>query len=170
MTAGIGFCGTCGAEIYTVNSNRLPNAFLPFSLTRTGFVEANVKHLVAMTDTTHVSNSEWTLMKAIWTEGPCPASQIIERLNHAGLTWKPKTVKSFLSRLLKKQAIYFEKRGRAYHYAALVSQEECVAAATEQFLERVYDGSLERLIARLLTIRKRAGKHGRELRRKRLPL
>ena len=93
-----------------------------------------------------ISNTEWMVMKVIWRLGECTASRIIEEL--AGTTkWKPKTVKTLLSRLLKKKAIGFREENRSYIYYPLVAEEQCVKAESQSFLDRVFGGEINMAIA-----------------------
>lgn len=112
-----------------------------------------------------ISETEWEVMKVIWAQGPCSASEIIEALNRAGPAWHPKTVKAFLTRLVKKRALGFRKEGRAYLYRPLAAQSECVDAASESFLERVFGGSLKPMLAHFVERKKLTPEEIRDLRR-----
>ena len=100
-----------------------------------------------MKKTPRISETEWEVMKVVWAEAPCSAGQIIQRLTRLDPTWHPKTVKAFLSRLVKKRVLGFKKEGRAYLYRPLVREGESVDAASESFLERVFGGSLKPMLA-----------------------
>jgi BlaI family transcriptional regulator, penicillinase repressor len=93
-----------------------------------------------------ISDTEWLVMKVIWARSECSASQIIDEL--AGSTkWKPKTVKSLISRLVKKKAIGFRDENKAYIYYPLVTEEECVKVESESFLEKMFGGDVNMAIA-----------------------
>ena len=117
-----------------------------------------------MKKTPRISETEWEVMKVIWAEAPCTAGQIIELLTRVDPTWHPKTVKAFLNRLVKKQVLGFRKEGRAYRYRPLVRESECVDAASESFLERVFGGSLKPMLAHFVERRKLSPTEVRELR------
>jgi BlaI family penicillinase repressor len=112
-----------------------------------------------------ISETEWEVMKVAWTKAPCSAGEIIETLTRADSTWHPQTIKTFLNRLLKKKALGFRKEGRAYLYRPLVTERECVDAASESFLERVFGGSLKPMLAHFVEHRKLSAEEIRELRR-----
>jgi BlaI family penicillinase repressor len=112
-----------------------------------------------------ISETEWEIMKVVWTRGPCSAGQIFEALTHRDATWHPKTVKAFLSRLVRKKALGFKKDGRAYLYRPLVEEKQCVDAASESFLERVFGGSLKPMLAHFIEHKKLSEEEIRELRR-----
>lgn len=96
-----------------------------------------------------ISESEWQIMKMLWTKNPSTANEIVEALS-ATTTWKPKTIKTLLNRLVKKQAVGYEKKGRQYHYYPLVNQAECIGAESRSFLRRVYDGATKPMLAAFL--------------------
>ena len=116
-----------------------------------------------MKKTPRISETEWELMKVIWAEAPCTAGQIIDLLTRTDPTWHPKTVKAFLNRLVKKRVLGFRKEGRAYLYRPLVREGECVDAASESFLERVFGGSRKPMLAHFVERRKLTATEVREL-------
>jgi len=112
-----------------------------------------------------ISETEWEVMKIVWSQAPCSAGQIVEALTLLDPTWHPKTVKAFLSRLVRKGALRFKKEGRAYLYRPVVKEEDCVDAASESFLERVFGGSLRPMLAHFVERKKLSEEEIRELRR-----
>ena len=112
-----------------------------------------------------ISETEWEIMKVVWAQAPCPAGEIIEALRQADPSWHPRTAKAFLNRLVKKKALGFSKEGRAYVYRPLVRREECVDAASQSFLERVFGGSLKPMLAHFVERDKLSPDEIRELRR-----
>lgn len=96
-----------------------------------------------------ISDTEWQVMKILWANEPLTANEVIQKIE--GLTsWKPKTVKTLLGRLVKKNAIAFDKDGRAYVYYPLVAEEDCVKAESRSFLDKVFSGSLNVMFANFL--------------------
>jgi len=118
-----------------------------------------------MSKVPRISETEWEVMKIVWSQGPCSAGQIIAALQQADASWHPRTAKAFLNRLVKKKALGFSKDGRAYLYRPLVRREECVDAASESFLERVFGGSLKPMLAHFVQREKLSPDEIRELRR-----
>jgi BlaI family penicillinase repressor len=112
-----------------------------------------------------ISEAEWEVMKVLWQEAPLPASTIIERVSPDGRPWHPNTVKTLLSRLVRKRAVGFRRAGRAYAYRPLVSEADCAVAASESFLERVFGGSLTPLVAQFIQRRRLSAQEIAELRR-----
>jgi len=112
-----------------------------------------------------VSDTEWEIMKVIWAKAPCSAGELIKSLTKIDSTWHPKTIKTFLTRLVAKGALGFEKEGNAYLYRPLVSEKECVDAASESFLARVFGGSFKPMLAHFVEQNKLTTEEIQELRR-----
>lgn len=112
-----------------------------------------------------ISEAEWEIMKVIWSHGPCSAGHVISALQSANASWHPKTIKTFLGRLVAKQALGFRKEGRAYVYSALVKEKDCVTAESESFLQRVFGGSLKPMLAHFVEHKKLTQAEIRELRK-----
>lgn len=117
-----------------------------------------------MNDVPGISNTEWFVMKVIWQQGECTASRIIEELAES-TTWKPKTVKSLLSRLVKKKAIGFRDENRTYIYYPLVTEEQCIRAESQSFLDRVFGGEINMAIASFIQNSKMSKQQIDELRK-----
>ncbi len=96
----------------------------------------------------HISDAEWKIMKTVWCHSPITANEIIEGMENSN--WKPKTIKTLLSRLVKKEALDFKKEGRSYLYFPLVTEKECIKAENHSFLHRVYDGALNVMFTNFL--------------------
>jgi BlaI family penicillinase repressor len=118
-----------------------------------------------MKNVPRISETEWEIMKVVWAQAPCSAGQIIAELTRRDSTWHPKTVKAFLTRLVRKRALGFRKEGRAYVYRPLVQEGDCVEAASTSFLQRVFGGSLKPMLAHFVERRKLSPEEIRELRR-----
>jgi BlaI family penicillinase repressor len=118
-----------------------------------------------MRKTPRISETEWEVMKVVWALAPCSAGQIIEALRQTDASWHPRTVKAFLNRLVKKKVLGFSTEGRAYLYRPLIRREECVDAASESFLGRVFGGSFMPMLAHFVQRDKLTPEEIRELRR-----
>ncbi len=94
-----------------------------------------------------ISESELEVMKILWEFGKATSSQIVDRLTNT-TEWKPKTIQTLITRLAAKGAIKAEKTGtKAFLYSPLVGQSEYRAYASKSFLQKVYNGSLNLMIA-----------------------
>ena len=87
-----------------------------------------------------ISDAEWEVMKVVWDEHPIAANDVVGRL--AGRRdWSPRTIKTMLSRLVRKGALTFQAEGKRYLYAPAVSRGACVRAESRSFLHRVFEGA-----------------------------
>lgn len=112
-----------------------------------------------------ISETEWEVMKVAWEQAPCSAGQIIEALNRRDADWHPNTVKTFLSRLVKKKALGFKQDGRTYLYYPLARQSECAEAASLSFLDRVFGGSFKPMLAHFVERKRFSREEIRELKK-----
>ena len=99
-----------------------------------------------MNEIPKISDSEWEIMKCIWANYPITTNEIIDQLFER-TQWKPTTVKTMLSRLVKKQVIDYKKVNRTFEYFPLVAEEECMRAESKSFLSKVYSGALNTMLA-----------------------
>lgn len=93
-----------------------------------------------------ISDSEYSVMCAIWQDNPCTAAQIVERLNQTEV-WHEKTVKTLVGRLVKKGALTFEKQGKVYWYSSALDQNDYRQKKSLSFVEKLFDGKVSPLIA-----------------------
>ena len=112
-----------------------------------------------------ISETEWEVMRVVWDRHPITAAKIIEQLVRQDATWHPKTVRTLLARLVKKKVLDYEPEGRRYVYEPKVSERDCVAAASDSFLGRVFGGSLKPMLAHFVQHRKLSRKEIEELKR-----
>jgi BlaI family penicillinase repressor len=118
-----------------------------------------------MKTTPRISETEWEVMRVIWTKHPITAAEVIERLRQQDSTWHPKTARTLLARLVRKKVLDYEPQGRLYVYEPRLSERECVAAVSESFVERVFGGSLKPMLAHFVQHRKLSRKEIEELKR-----
>lgn len=96
-----------------------------------------------------ISDSEWKIMKIIWNDHPITANEIVKKLQ--GKTdWKEKTIKTLISRLVKKDLLAFEKEGREYRYYPLLSEDDCIQKENVSFLNKVHNGKLNVMLMSFL--------------------
>jgi len=97
-----------------------------------------------------ISNAEFEVLEALWKKAPATANDIIYRLNQAGKnqkTWHEKTVKTLLNRLVKKDALSFEKQQRHYLYSPLFEREHYTIKESTSLIDRLFSGRISPLVA-----------------------
>ena len=95
---------------------------------------------------TEISNAEFEVLEALWQCHPATANDVITRLNEKR-EWHDKTVKTLLNRLVKKQAINFEKQQRHYLYSPLLDRESYTQKESKSLIERMFSGKIAPLVA-----------------------
>lgn len=110
-----------------------------------------------------ISDSEWEVMKIIWSKEEATANEIIDNLK-GKQEWKNTTIKSLINRLLNKEAIGFRKSGKEYFYYSLISEEECIREESKSFLKKVFNGSLNEMVLNLVKSEKLTQEDINELR------
>jgi BlaI family penicillinase repressor len=96
-----------------------------------------------------ISESEWLVMKAIWNENPITSNRVVEALS-GSTSWKPKTIKTLLNRLVKKGAVGYKSKGREYHYYPLIEEAVFVKEESRSFLKRVFGGAVKPMLATMV--------------------
>jgi len=111
-----------------------------------------------------ISDAEWEVMKILWARSPLAGEDVIRALEPR-TTWKPKTILTLINRLVRKGALSYEKKGRAYLYYPAVAADDCVRAENRSFLQRVYDGALKPMLVNFLQDAQLSKKEIAELKR-----
>lgn len=92
-------------------------------------------------------DSELKVMDVLWREGDAPAKQIAAVLN-AETGWNVNTTYTLIKRCIKKGAI--ERTEPNFMCHALIPKEDVQEAETEELINKIYDGSADKLFAALL--------------------
>jgi len=92
-----------------------------------------------------ISGAELEVMKVLWRQAPLSANAVVEAL--ADADWHEKTVKTLLNRLVAKQAIGYEKDGRAYLYFPLIAKADYQQKESRSFIDKVFGGRLAPFVA-----------------------
>lgn len=98
--------------------------------------------------TVEVTEAELEIMKVLWNSKTPIALQavcdaIIDR------HWKYTTVATMLTRLVKKNAVSFDKKGNMKYYYAVLQEEAYKKAQTKNLITKLYHGSVKQLAVSL---------------------
>ncbi|MDR1736291.1 MAG: BlaI/MecI/CopY family transcriptional regulator [Oscillospiraceae bacterium] len=96
-----------------------------------------------------LSNAEWKIMSLLWKRSPQTITEMVKTLNDEK-EWTKHTLISQLKRMEVKGVVRYENNGRAKNYYPIIEQEEAIAQETKQFLDRVFDGSIEMMVTSLV--------------------
>lgn len=100
-------------------------------------------------------DAELEIMKVIW-HNECPIStsevkRIIDEESSAGKTVQ--TVQTLLNRLIAKDYIKKDRRGKEYIYTPLVSEKDYVEFESDRFLKKMHGNSVTNLMRALFDSR-----------------
>lgn len=92
-------------------------------------------------------DSELKVMDVLWKEGDVPAKYIAEVLAKE-VGWNKNTTYTLIKRCIKKGAI--ERFEPKFMCHALIPKEAVQEAETTELINKIYDGSVDKLFAALL--------------------
>ena len=96
-----------------------------------------------------ISDAELEVMKVLWeARRELPVTVIREKLQERK-GWEPTTIKTLVSRLAGKGVISQEKCG-VFYYKPLITEQEYNEWATNNLVDKVYQGNVKNLIAALV--------------------
>ncbi|OJG94203.1 uracil phosphoribosyltransferase [Enterococcus thailandicus] len=96
-----------------------------------------------------ISDSEWEVMRVIWTLNQTTAQEITQILADS-MDWKAATVKTLLGRLVKKEVVWTQQEGKKFIYHPAVSEMETVRSATENLFSHICAKKVGETIADLV--------------------
>ena len=91
-------------------------------------------------------DAEFEIMKVVWKNEPPITTNIL--MQHLGKEkrWKPQTLISLLLRLVKREFLRTEKRGKERLYFPLITKAEYLKFETSNFIERFHENSFISLV------------------------
>lgn len=96
---------------------------------------------------TKLFDSELKVMDVLWKEGDTTAKHISDVLKEE-VGWNMNTTYTLIKRCIKKGAI--ERYEPHFMCHAVIPKEEVQKAETEELINKIYDGSADKLFAALL--------------------
>ena len=98
-----------------------------------------------------ISQSEWEIMRVLWdAQRPLTGAEIVHALDGVS-DWKPKTVRTYINRLVKKNVISAKMQIAAgyelLHFESLLDERTTVQAEKRSFLRRFFGGTVESMLA-----------------------
>ncbi len=95
-----------------------------------------------------LSSAEWQVMECLWEKSPQTGRQLTERLE-AQMGWNRSTTLTLLRRMEAKGAVGVDTEGSLRAFFPLIRREDAALKETEDFLDRVYHGSLSLMVSAL---------------------
>ena len=96
-----------------------------------------------------LQQSDRYIMEKLWEENPRTIMQLYHELKEEQ-GWSKSTVNTLLNRMVEKGIIYYEEGGKARQYYPAIKREDAAVAETENFLQRVYKGSVGMMMNTML--------------------
>ena len=100
----------------------------------------------------NLSDSEWKLMNCLWSRSPRTIMELTAAMK-TDTGWSKNTVITMLSRLEAKGAVRHEEGPRAKRYYPVVERKDAARVETENFLDKVYGGSLGLMMSAMVDSR-----------------
>ena len=89
-----------------------------------------------------IADAELPIMKVLWEKGELTSPEIF-----AGMDGNKSTLKTLLQRLVAKGAVKAtEINSRTYRYSPIVTQEEYTNVTCKSFIQKVFDGSADKML------------------------
>ena len=111
---------------------------------------------------TQISEAESRIMEALWRKSPLTPEQIIATVGPEN-GWAPATVKTLITRLLKKNAIAGAKEADGYGYRPLIARNQYVQSESQGLLDRLFKGEVAPLVAHFAENRRLSAKDVKQL-------
>ena len=96
-----------------------------------------------------LTESEWTIIKAIWETEPCTAPAIQEML-FKQTCWTYSTVRTLMDRMVVKGVLKAHKEGKLTIYSSIVTQAQAQRGELFYALKHAFNGALTPMVQCLL--------------------
>ena len=99
-----------------------------------------------------LTEAEWQVIKAVWDKEPCTAPEVQERLAEA-TGWTYSTVRTLMDRMVGKEILAAEKRGKMTFFRSLISRVQAQRGELMYALKHAFDGALTPMVQCLIESR-----------------
>ena len=114
-------------------------------------------------DPVHLSGAEWKVMHCVWEADTATARDVRDALVD-DTDWAYTTVKTMMTRLVDKGALWARMRGNTTHFTPRITQEDARHSAVRALMDRAFDGTAGSLLHFLVEGRKLSRKERAALR------
>ena len=97
-------------------------------------------------DNVNLTEAEWNVMECLWEKSPRIGREIVSWLEER-MGWKRSTTLTLLRRMEEKGAVGSETSDELKTFYPLITREQAAHQETEDFLERVYKGSIGMMLS-----------------------
>ncbi len=96
-----------------------------------------------------LTESEWTVIKAVWDHEPCGAPAVQEKL-YARTRWTYSTVRTLMDRMVAKGLLAAEKAGKPTIYRSAVTRAQAQRGELFYALKHAFNGALTPMVQCLI--------------------
>lgn len=96
-----------------------------------------------------LTETEWAIIKAVWSSEPCSAPDIQQRLAQE-TRWTYSTVRTLMDRMVSKGLLSAEKIRHTTLYRSAVTQQQAQRSELLYALKHAFDGALSPMLQCLL--------------------
>lgn len=100
------------------------------------------------TENISLTSAEWSVMECLWERSPLTGREVTE-LMHESCGWNRSTTLTLLRRMEAKGAVAGDTESGIKLFRPLLHREDAALRETEDFLGRVYKGSLSLMVSSL---------------------
>jgi len=111
-----------------------------------------------------ISAAESQVMEALWRKAPLTPEEIIAATAKPN-DWGPGTVRTLITRLLRKGALAGARQEGGYFYRPLISRADYVRSESQVLLDRLFGGQVAPLVTHFVTQQKLTAADVRKLRK-----
>ncbi len=111
----------------------------------------------------HPTDAELEILKVLWASGPSELGLIVEALNRSRSV-ATTTVATMLKVMERKGWVERAEGPKGYRWASRSSREETTSGLLRRLMDRAFDGSAGRLVARLIEDRALSDRDREEIR------
>lgn len=110
-----------------------------------------------------ISEAELEVMKVVWNKKSATSLDIIEEVSKE-TKWSKNTIKTLISRLVEKEALKVIKdQGNLYIYKPIISENTYKKSENQNFLNKLYNGSINDMLLSFVKSKKLTKKDLEEL-------
>lgn len=95
-----------------------------------------------------IAAAESQILEALWRKSPLSFDDLVAEVGPAN-GWAAGTVRTLVTRLLRKKAIAGAKADTGYVYGPLIPRSSYVRSESQSLLDRLFDGEVTPLVAAL---------------------
>lgn len=93
-----------------------------------------------------LTKAEWNVMECLWEHPDCTGREAVDSLM-VSVGWTKSTTLTMLRRMTEKRLLSCDESGEVRIYRALVDREDATMRETDDFLHRIYSGSVGMMVS-----------------------